>query len=87
MKLTSLTIAPSISYAPVSAKNPLRAVVRLDSDNSTVECVLSEESMRKMLDLCAAEIAEQAKAQVEQFAAAVTAIEGNAGVALIGGDA
>ena len=86
MKLTSLTIAPQTSYRPVSAENPLRAVVKLDSEKSTVECVLSDESMRKMLDLCAAEIAQQAKAQVEQFAAAVTAIEGNAGVALIEGD-
>ncbi len=75
MKLTSLTISGTHSWSPPGEKNPLRAVVKLDTDKSTVECVLSEGTMRKMLELCADEIAESARKNVDDFVAAVSAIE------------
>ena len=75
MKLTSLHIAPTNSWSEPSADNPLRAVVKLNSKDSTVECVLSDETMRKMLDLCADEIAQNARKNVEEFVSAVTAID------------
>ena len=75
MKLTSLIIAPTNSYREPSASNPLRAVVKLNSENSTVECVLSDETMRRMLDLCADEIAQNARKNVEEFVSAVSAID------------
>ncbi len=85
MKLTSLIISPKDSWASPGAKNPLKAVVKLSSEGSTVECVLSEKSLHKMLDLCAQEIAEQAAARVGEFVAAVTAIEADKSTTMIGG--
>lgn len=87
MKLTELTIRPNNSWQPVDAKNPLRAVVKLNSDNSTVECVLSDETMRKMLDLCADEIAANAERNMRDFVAAVNAIDSDKSAALIGSTA
>ena len=84
MKLTSLTIAPRNTWERVSAKNPLKAAVKLESENSSVEVVLSEESMRRMIDLVAVEIAENAKRNVDEFRAAVSAIEGNKAPTLLG---
>jgi len=75
MKMTSLVISPKNSWESVGPKNPLRAVVKLSSKQSTIECVLSDESMRKMLDLCAQEIADQSAARVGEFVAAVSAID------------
>ena len=86
MKLTSLTIAPTNSWAGLSEKNPLRAVVKLDSENSSVECVLSDETMRRMLELCAQEIAANAEQNVREFVAAVTVIEAGKAAVLIGSD-
>jgi len=75
MRLTSLHIAPKNSWSEPGADNPLRAVVKLNSKDSTVECVLSDETMRKMLDLCADEIAQNARKNVEEFVSAVSAID------------
>lgn len=86
MKLTALTIAPQRSYSPPSEKNPLRAVVKLDSDNTSVEVVLSDDAMRRMLALVADEIAAAAKANVAEFVAAVSAIDADKAGALIGAE-
>jgi hypothetical protein len=83
MKLTSLTIAPKRQWSDINAGNPLIAVVKLQSENSTVECVLSDESMRKMLDLCAAEISAAAERNVRDFVAAVSAIESGKSAAVL----
>lgn len=85
MKLTELRIAPMQAYQPLGPNNPLKAVVKLNSEKSTVEAVLSEETMLKMLDLCADEIAANAKRNIEEFAAAVTSIEGSKANALLAG--
>ncbi len=87
MKLTSLTISGKHSWERPGRKNPLRAVVKLDTDQSTVECVLSDETMRKMLDLCADEIAQNARRNVDDFVNAVSAIEGDKADLLIEGTA
>lgn len=84
MKLTSLTIAPTMAYRSISEGNPLRAVVKLEGDKSTVECVLSNESMMRMLDLCAEEIAAQAKQRVDEFTQAVCSIDGCSASKMIG---
>lgn len=84
MKLTELTIAPQRAWSPPSADNPLKAVVKLNSDNSTVECVLSDATMRKLLDLCADEVAANARANVDDFVAAVSAIDEQKSTALLG---
>ncbi len=86
MKLTSIEIKPTNSWSAVSEENPLRAVVKLQSEKSTVECVLSEESMHRMLEVCADEIAEQAKARVSEFYNAVTAMDGGKAAALLEGE-
>ena len=85
MKVTELRIAPLYSWKAAGPDNPLRAVVKLNSKDSTVECVLSESAMYRMLDLCAEEIAENAKRQVDEFAQAVTAITGDKSHKLIEG--
>jgi predicted DNA binding protein len=87
MKLISLTIAPRNPWSGVSEKNPLRAVVKLNNKESTVECVLSDDAMRRMLDLCADEIAESARKNVDEFVAAVRTIDGDKSDLLIEGTA
>ncbi len=87
MKLTSLIIAPTSSWEKLSSRNPMKAVIKLQSEGSTVECVLSDETMRKMLELCADEIAENARKNVEEFVNAVTAIDGGKADLLIEGSA
>jgi len=84
MKLTELTIAPTRKYRTIDDDNPLRAVVKLQSDHSTVECVLSDATMQLLLDICADEIAENAAANIQDFRAAVMAITGRKSTALIG---
>ncbi|MGB1215064.1 MAG: hypothetical protein ACPG4X_16980 [Pikeienuella sp.] len=86
MKLTSLIISPERSYSAIGEDNPLKAVVKLASKNSTVECVLSEETMHRLLDLCAEEIAVNAERRVQEFVSSVTAITGDKSAALIGAD-
>jgi len=86
MKLTALTIAPKHSWNPVGAKNPLRAVVKLNNETSSVEVVLSDESMRRMLALVADEIAAAAKANVGDFVAAVAAIDADKASVMIGAE-
>ena len=85
MKLTELTIRPTRSYQGLGPDNPLKAVVKLSSEASTVECVLSEETMHRMLDLCAEEIAANARRNVDDFVAAVSAIDGPKSAALVEG--
>lgn len=75
MKLTELNIRPDRNWAPVSADNPLRAVVKLNNEKSAVECVLSESTMRRMLDLCAEEIAANAERNMRDFVEAVSALD------------
>ncbi|MDF3607523.1 hypothetical protein PE067_16065 [Paracoccus sp. DMF-8] len=84
MKLTSLTIAPQNSWQAVGPNNKLRAVVKLSNENSTVECVLSDDATRRMIDLCAEEIAANAERNVREFVAAVNAIDVGKAAALIG---
>lgn len=85
MKLTSLIISPTISYAKLGPANPMKAVVKLASKDSTVETVLSDETMRRVLDLVAVEIAANAERNMQEFVASVSQIESGA-TALIGGD-
>ncbi len=83
MKLTELRIAPENAYRSIGAQNRMKAVVKLDSDGATVEAVLSEDTMLRMLDLCAEEIAANAKRNVDEFVAAVSSIEGRQSTALL----
>ena len=84
MKMTSLVIKADRSWNPVGSDNPLRAVVQLQDDKSSIEVVLSEDSMRRMIDLCADEIAEQARQRVGEFVQAVNTLENGKSQALIG---
>ena len=83
MKLTSLIIQHSNPYSSSIEGNPMKAVVKLASEHSTVETVLSDETMRRVLDLVAGEIAENTKRNVADFVDAVSQIESGA-AALIG---
>lgn len=85
MKITEIRIAPQKTWEPLGGRNPLRAAVKLSSDNTTVECVLSDEAMKRMVALCADEIAKNAEARVREFCAAANAIEGDA-TSLLEGD-
>ena len=75
MKLTKLVIAPRYAYRAIQEDNPLQAVVQLDDDKSTVECVLDEDTMIRILDLCAEEIANAAAERVAEFRNTVLAID------------
>ena len=84
MKMTELRVSPRSAYSPIGENNPLVATVKLQSEKTTVECVLSDETARKMLDLCAVEIAENSRKNVDDFVAAVSAIEGDKSKVLLG---
>lgn len=81
MKLTELRIGPAKSW---DATSPLVARVKLASEDSTVECQLSDESMRKLLDLCAEEVAKNAERNVREFVSAVTAINADRPAVMLG---
>lgn len=81
MKLTELRIGPARSWDSAS---PLVARVKLESEGSTVECNLSDESVRRILALCADEVAANAERNVREFVAAVTAVNADKAAALIG---
>ena len=84
LKVTELKIAPKNSWEVPGIKNPLVASIKLRSETSTIECVLSEDAMRRMIDLCADEIAASAEARVREFVQSVNAIEGRKDHALLG---
>lgn len=84
LRMTELKIAPRLPFESVSETNPLRAVVKLNGENSSVECVLDEGTMIKILDLCADEIANAAAARVAEFRNTVLAIDGEKSTALLG---
>ena len=83
MQMTSLIIAPEKSYCPVGPDNPMRAVVKLASDKSVVECVLSEETMHRLVSLCAAEIARESATKLAEFCQQVATLDAP-GPALLG---
>ena len=75
MKITSLIISPVRSYSDLGPKNPLRAVVKLSDEKSTVETVIPDEMMQPLLDMVSGIVAEAAKKNVAEFVGAVSAIE------------
>ena len=84
MKVSLINIAPVQSWQEISEKNPLRATVKLLSDETTVETVLDNEDMEELLTLVEHIVARAAKRNVEQFVAAVSGrhqqtIEGEVG--------
>ena len=75
MQMTSLIIAPERSYTPPGPNNPMRAVVKLASDSSVVECVLSEATMHRLVDLCAVEIARETAAKLAALCQEVATLD------------
>lgn len=86
MKITELKISPSRTWQPVGGDNPLVAVVKLASEKSVIECVLSDDAMRKMVELCADEIASAAKARMDEFAREVLALDAGKSSLMLGDD-
>jgi len=86
MKITSLIIQPTHTWKSESEENPMRAVVKLASEKSVIECVLDDNTMRKMVALCADEIAKSAQARMNEFAASVATMEGDKASLMLGED-
>lgn len=80
MKITSLTIAPVNSWTPLSPANPLKAVVKLASDNATVETVIPEDMMEPLLRMVAGIVSRAAVQNVNDFARACEGLEAVADV-------
>lgn len=76
MKITELKIAPKSRWASASEDNPTICTVKLESETATVETVLSEEQVRRVLMLVQDIVAEAAERNVKEFVAAVSQIEG-----------
>ena len=72
MQISEITISPVSRWNPLSEENPLRATVKLASDETTVETVLDEADMNELLAMVEHIIARAAKRNVEQFVAAVS---------------
>ena len=82
MKITGITIQPRHSWEGVTEKNPLRATVKLSSDNATVETVLNDDDCQRLLDLVQDIIADAAERNVREFVQAVRAIPAEKQVAI-----
>lgn len=72
MKVTRIIIQPTQQYRDLSDENPLKASVKLSSENTTVETVLDGSDMEELLALTENLIARAAKRNVEQFVTAVS---------------
>ena len=72
MKISEINIAPVNQWRELSEENPLRASVKLLSDETTVETVLDNDDMEELLALVEHIVARAAKRNVEQFVAAVS---------------
>lgn len=77
MKLTSLRIEPKLSYADVSPSNPMMCKVKIQSENSLVETIVSDELCKQILDLVSGAIAVEAEREMQRFVA-----ESSKGIAL-----
>lgn len=75
MKLTELKIGPKHSWASPSPENPIICTVKLSSEHATVETVLSEDQVQKVLALVQGIVAEAAKRNVADFVAQAQMIE------------
>ena len=75
MKITELKIAPTTRWSAVNAENPMRCTVKLESENTAVETVLSGDQMRQVLDLVRAIVADAARENVDAFCAAADQID------------
>lgn len=75
MQMTSLIIAPEHSYRDPGPDNPMRCVVKLKSDRTTVECVLSDETMQTMVNLVANEVARNSAANMAEFCQQVATLD------------
>ncbi len=88
MKLTSLTIGPRDSWSDLSETNPLICRVKLQTDYATVETILNPDCSRRILDICAEEVAQGASDRVNEFREHVLAIPAKAAALVDGtGDA
>lgn len=75
MKLTQLTIGPKHAWNIASKENPVICTVKLSSENATVETVLNDEQIQRVLDLVQNIVAEAARKNVAEFVASVRQIE------------
>ena len=83
MQITSLVIQPEHSWQVPSNENPLRAVVKLNNKNSTVETVIPHDMMQPLLDLVSGIVSKAAQQNVAEFVASVSAIQSDAGTTKI----
>lgn len=76
MKLTELRIAPKSDWSKVGPDNPMICTVKLNSENATVQTVLSDEQVQRVIALVQGIVAEAARVNVAAFVASVNQIEG-----------
>lgn len=75
MKLTELKIAPKHSWQVAGRDNPVICTVRLQSETATVETILNDEQIQRVLDLVQHIVAEAARKNVAEFVASVRQLE------------
>lgn len=75
MKLTELKIAPKNSWQAAGVNNPVICTVKLTSETATVETVLTDEQIQRVLDLVQHIVADAARRNVAEFVASVRQIE------------
>ena len=80
--LTELKIAPKHTWKDVSPENPLRCTVSLRSKETTVETVLGNDDMRKILDLVSVVVAEAAIRNTNAFCDAALGVDAIAATAI-----
>ena len=72
MKISEIKIAPIHTWQDLSIENPLKATVKLKSDETSVETVLDDCDMNDLLDLVQHIIARAAKRNIDNFVAMVS---------------
>lgn len=76
MKLTELKIGPQHAWKAQGIENPVICTVKLSSETATVETILTNDQIQRVLDLVQHIVAEAARKNVADFVASVRQIEG-----------
>lgn len=75
MRLTELKIGPQHGWKAAGLDNPVICTVKLSSETATVETILTDDQIQRVLDLVQHIVAEAARKNVADFVASLRQIE------------
>lgn len=75
MRITKLTIEPTKNWAAPGPTNPMRCVVKIDSDKTCVETILADAQVQQILDLIVGIVATAAEKNVSDFVSLARSVD------------